>query len=76
VSAQDRRQILLRAMRERRGPWTTGMVWRLYHSRGHAPTRKTARDDLALLARQGVLIVHGPTNGRYYTLNTWTGAAA
>jgi hypothetical protein len=52
------------------------MVWRLYHSRGHAPTRKTARDDLALLARQGVLIVHGPTNGRYYTLNTWTGAAA
>lgn len=76
MSAADRRQLLLRSLRDRRGPWTTGMVWRLYKAHGFAPLRKTARDDLAYLAQQGVLTARGPVNDRHYTLNNWTGATS
>lgn len=51
------------------GEWTTSRVQLLYKSRAYAvPMRKTCRDDLAFLERQGYLIVHGAENQRWYTL--------
>ena len=58
MSAADRLTILRRAIRDYQGEWTTRRVWQLYRARGYnAPQRKTARDDLALLQRQGLLIL-------------------
>jgi hypothetical protein len=77
VSAQHRRQILLRAIRDYQGEWTTTRVQKLYRSHAYAvPMRKTCREDLAQLARQGLLTVHGAENNRRYTLNHWTGVAS
>ncbi|MFF5451827.1 hypothetical protein ACFY40_11380 [Streptomyces sp. NPDC012950] len=76
MSAADRRAILRRTARDYKGPLTTGMVVQLYKAHGlNVPSRKTARDDLAYLARQGLLVERGPENGRHYTLNHWNGAA-
>ncbi len=77
MSAADRLALLRRAVVERPGPWATREVQRLYTAHGlNVPSRKTARDDLAYLARQGLLIERGPENGRHYTLNLWNGAAS
>ncbi|MFD9047628.1 hypothetical protein [Streptomyces zaomyceticus] len=77
MSAADRLTVLRRAIRDHAGDWTTGMVVRLYTERGlHVPCRKTARDDLARLARQGLLVERGPVNGRHYVLNRWNGGDA
>lgn len=65
----SRRRTLLAEIRATGGKWTTGMVVRFYRSNGVAPCRKTARDDLALMARRGLLRRHGATNNLHYTLN-------
>ncbi|MEU0634366.1 hypothetical protein [Streptomyces sp. NPDC005989] len=59
MSAADRLALLRRAIRDRgTAPWTTRMVQQLYRARGYdAPLRKTARDDLATLHRQGLLVL-------------------
>lgn len=73
MSAPRRRALLLAAIRDWQGGWTTTRVQKLYRSHAYAvPMRKTCRDDLAQLERQGLLIVHGPENHRYYTLNRIT----
>ncbi|MFE9372307.1 hypothetical protein ACFYM2_21405 [Streptomyces sp. NPDC006711] len=75
MSARDRLAILRRAVIERPGPWTTSTVQALYKAAGHAaPCRKTARDDLAFLARQGLLLCRDERDCRTYWLNTWQGA--
>ncbi|MEV5942733.1 hypothetical protein [Streptomyces sp. NPDC051994] len=75
MSAAERLAVLRRAVVDRPGPWTTREVQRLYTAHGlNVPSRKTARDDLAYLERQGLLIERGPENGRHYTLNFWDGA--
>lgn len=77
MSAADRLAVLRRAVRDHTGEWTTGKVVQLYKERGlHIPCRKTARKDLARLARQGLLVERGPQNGRHYTLKRWNGGAA
>ena len=69
-----RRQLL--AEIERIGRITTGQAHRFYRATGYGPCRTTARKDLQALARDGVLIEHGPDNGRTYHLNTAKGRAA
>ncbi|MEU6872424.1 hypothetical protein [Streptomyces sp. NPDC046751] len=72
MSASDRLALLRLAIRDRGAtPWTTRMVQQLYRARGYdAPLRKTARDDLALLARQGLLVLDDTDPGRRcYRLN-------
>lgn len=71
MSATDRLAILRGAVRDYQGVWTTRMVQQLYRSHAYAaPLRKTARDDLALLARQGLLRLDDSDPGRrVYTLN-------
>ena len=66
-----RRQLL--AEIERIGHITTGQAHRFYRATGYGPCRTTARKDLQALARDGVLIEHGPDNGRGYRLNTAKG---
>lgn len=77
VSATDRLALLRRAIRDYEGEWTTRMVQRLYRARGYdAPLRKTARDDLALLHRQGLLVCDDTDPGRRrYRLNHAHGGA-
>ncbi|MGP3684102.1 hypothetical protein ACTVZO_05210 [Streptomyces sp. IBSNAI002] len=48
---------------------TTGQVWRYCQAHGLATARKTVRDDLERLTRQGLLTRRGPDNGRTYELN-------
>ncbi|MEE1774492.1 hypothetical protein PUR34_41555 [Streptomyces sp. JV185] len=58
MSAADRLSILRRAIRDYQGEWTARMVQDLYRAREYAaPKRKTARDDLATLHRQGLLVL-------------------
>ena len=70
------RRIELLAEIERIGRITTGQAHRFYRATGYGPCRTTARKDLQALARGGVLIEHGPDNGRAYHLNTAKGGAA
>ncbi|MFD9567714.1 hypothetical protein [Streptomyces sp. NPDC059994] len=76
MSARDRLQILHdAALQQPSLRWTSGLVQRLYQQHGHdVPHRRTAKDDLALLARQGLLRACGPENGRYYLFNSWSGS--
>jgi hypothetical protein len=77
MSAPERLALLRRALRERPGPWTTREVQKLYRAHHHAaPLRKTARDDLAKLHREGLLTQHEEPGRRFYTLNTWNGAGS
>lgn len=62
-----RRQLL--AEIERTGRITTGQAHAFYRATGYGPCRTTARKDLQALARDGVLVEHGPDNGRAYHLN-------
>lgn len=70
MSAPRRRALLLAAIRDWQGEWTTTRVQRLYRSHAYAvPMRKTARDDLAQLHRQGLLVLNDQDpNRRFYTL--------
>ncbi|MFB7219380.1 hypothetical protein [Streptomyces sp. NPDC056227] len=71
MSASDRLAILRRAIRDYQGEWTTRRVQNLYRAHGHTvPNRKTHKEDLALLARQGLLICDDTDPGRRcYRLN-------
>lgn len=70
MSAADRLAILRRAVRDYQGEWTTRRVQQLYRAHSYAaPLRKTARDDLALLHRQGLLVLNDEPGRRSYTLS-------
>ena len=65
MSSADRLALLRRAVRDDRGVWTTHRVQDLYRSRAYAaPFRRTARQDLAALARQGLLVLDDTDPGR------------
>lgn len=66
----DRRlHVLQAAVLEQRGEWTTRRVQHLYHRLGYAaPLRRTARRDLAHLAREGVLALVEERGRRFYVL--------
>lgn len=72
---RTRRRELLAEI-ERTGRITTGQAHRFYRATGYGPCRTTARKDLQALARNGVLIEHGPDNGRTYHLNHAKGGSA
>ncbi|ROQ69212.1 hypothetical protein EDD93_3709 [Streptomyces sp. 840.1] len=71
MSAADRLALLRRAVRDYDGVWTTRMVQQLYRAHGYAaPYRRTSKNDLALLARQGLLVLDDTDPGRrIYHLN-------
>ena len=68
MADRERHQALLAEI-ERTGHITTGQAHRFYRATGYGPCRTTARKDLQALARDGVLIEHGPDNERSYHLN-------
>lgn len=70
---RTRRRELLAEIERTDGRITTGQAHRFYRATGYGPCRTTARKDLQALARDGVLIEHGPDNGRTYRLNTAKG---
>ncbi|WP_326768590.1 hypothetical protein OG978_32365 [Streptomyces sp. NBC_01591] len=77
MSAADRRALLRRAVRDHQGEWTTHRVQDLYRDRSYdAPFRRTARQDLAVLARQGLLVLDDTDPGRrVFRLNHAHGGA-
>ncbi|MFE5090640.1 hypothetical protein ACFRCI_09595 [Streptomyces sp. NPDC056638] len=77
MSAADRLAILRRAIRDYEGVWTTRMVQQLYRARGYAaPYRRTAKQDLVTLHRQGLLVLDDTDPGRrVYRLNHAHGGA-
>lgn len=66
---RTRRRELLAEIRRIGGHITTGQAHRFYRATGYGPCRTTARKDPQALARDCVLIEHGPDNGRGYHLN-------
>lgn len=62
-----RRALLLATVRAEGGPVSTARAWDLYRSQGLAPCRRTARTDLAYLARTGRLAAL-PGRQRAYAL--------
>lgn len=60
-----RRAVLLATARAEGGTWTTGRAWDLYRAQGLAPGRRTARTDLAHLARTGRLTATDGTTRAY-----------
>jgi hypothetical protein len=64
-----RRRELLAEIRRVGGHITTGQAQRFYRATGYGPCRTTARKDLQALARDCVLVEHGPDNERTYHLN-------
>ncbi|MFJ1695740.1 hypothetical protein ACIOHC_11400 [Streptomyces sp. NPDC088252] len=77
MAAADRLALLRRAVRDHQGEWTTRRVRELYRSRAYdAPFRRTARQDLAVLARQGLLVLDDTDPGRrVFRLNHAHGGA-
>ncbi|MFE2930666.1 hypothetical protein [Streptomyces sp. NPDC059278] len=71
MSAADRRSLLRGAVRDYQGEWTPRMVRDLYRARAYdAPKRTTAREDLATLHKQGLLVLDDTDPGRRcYRLN-------
>lgn len=69
VTDIHRRTVLAAAIEREGGEWTTGRVQRTYQAAGlDVPLRKTWRDDLAHLARTGLLTLRGDQpDRRYYT---------
>lgn len=68
VADIHRRTVLAAAVEREGGEWTTGRVQRIYRAAGlDVPLRKTWRDDLAHLARTGLLTLHDSSNRRFYT---------
>ncbi|MFJ3173759.1 hypothetical protein ACIPJK_23670 [Streptomyces roseus] len=68
MSARDRLRVLRALFRDHDGPVTTGMAHHHYQAKGISPHRTTARADLELLARQGLIHAVGPENNRRYVL--------
>lgn len=68
-SREQRLTQLLNTIRTRPGKWTAGHVQENRRRNGGPVQRGTARRDLAELARRGFLQQHGPSDGRFYTLN-------
>jgi hypothetical protein len=67
--------LLLTAIRDEGGEWTTVRVMRLYQQLGPrdariAHMRSVARGDLRVLRAQGWLKQHDPSRRRFFTLNT------
>lgn len=77
MSAANRLALLRRAVRDGRGEWTTHRVQDLYRASSYAaPFRRTARQDLSVLARQGLLVLDDTDPGRRcYRLNHAHGGA-
>lgn len=72
----ERLALLRTAAAEWLGEWTTRRVQHLYQARyGPGDWRRKARNDLDVLARQSVLVEHGPENRKHFTLNTWNGGS-
>ena len=65
----SRRLALANAVRAEGGEWTTKRVQQLYRAAGlNVPQRKTWRDDLEHLTRDGVLVRHDENpNKSFYT---------
>jgi len=63
----QRRRHLLDTIRQQGGVWRTSTVVDLYRDNAWGCCRPTARNDLAYLARHGLLDGHGPDNDRRYT---------
>ncbi|MFI8254123.1 hypothetical protein [Streptomyces filamentosus] len=67
TALNPRQSWLLSVIGEEGGRWASGRVQTLYRARRQGCTQRgTARRDLIALARHGLLIECGPTNGRYY----------
>ncbi|MGW6420368.1 hypothetical protein [Streptomyces sp. NPDC055055] len=70
---EKRARLLRWAVVQWKGDWTTRRVQQLYVARfGPGDWRRKAKTDLALLARQGLLVERGEKNQRHFTLNTWS----
>lgn len=64
----DRIAALAHAVASEPGPWTTRRTSQLYRRLGYAaPYRRTARRDLRLLTRRGLLVQHETPGRTYYT---------
>ena len=63
-----RQQRLLAELRDRSGVVTTGRVHDLNRRLG-APKRTTARHDLAVFHRAGLLVAGGSDSARFYVLS-------
>lgn len=66
-AAPDRLAVLATAIAAEPGEWTSHRAHRLYRTAGIAPGRRTARRDLAALARRGLLTRHDDPARRHYT---------
>ncbi|MFJ8855153.1 hypothetical protein [Streptomyces sp. NPDC102437] len=65
MSAADRLALLRHAVQDDQGEWTTDRVRDLCRAREYAaPFRRTARQDLAVLAKQGLLVLDDTDRGR------------
>ncbi|MEU9000488.1 hypothetical protein [Streptomyces sp. NPDC048551] len=74
MTPRDRLAVLRRLFKEQPGPITTGMAHAYYRAHGIAPHRSTARRDLAVLVRQGLIVVTGDEyNARRFWLRTMGG---
>ena len=65
MTALSPRQHRLWALLSGRKTVTTGDVWAINRLLG-APKRTTARADAERLRDAGLLVAHGPVNGRWY----------
>ncbi|MFG2826050.1 hypothetical protein ACGFWI_00980 [Streptomyces sp. NPDC048434] len=65
----DRRQALAAAIRRQGGEWTKRRVLRLWNAAGYPIPRSThtARRDLSVLQRRGLLLCHETPGRRFYT---------
>lgn len=63
---RQRLAVLAAAVEALPGEWTTARAWRLYRAAGLASKRRTARRDLARLARDGRLTPVGRPTGLAY----------
>jgi len=76
TSSHERRlRQLLAAIRLHRGAWTSKRTQEWRRFTGGPTQRGTASHDLTELTRRGHLQQHGPTDGRFYTLNTHRGTS-
>ena len=69
----DRIAALADAVAEQPGEWTTRRVSQLYRRLGYEdPYRRTARRDLRILARRGLLVQHETAGRVFYVRSTTT----
>ncbi|MEU9498190.1 hypothetical protein [Streptomyces sp. NPDC048196] len=68
ITDVSRRLVLADAVQTEGGVWTAKRVARTYRAAGlDVPLRKTWRDDLKRLSREGVLTLHDAPGRRFYT---------